>query len=253
MPCNMDEIKTIAKKNKLAVIEDACHALGATYRDSKIGGCSYSDMCIFSFHPVKHITTGEGGMITTNSKEIYEDLLMLRTHGITKNKSRFKKFIDAPWYYEMQKLGYNYRLTDIQAALGISQLKKAEGFVSRRRVIASKYDSAFKDSNNFDIIRQEKFSQSSYHLYPILLKDRFLSKKKNIFLNLMQKGVGVQVHYIPVYQHPYYRNLGYKQNLCPVAEDFYNREISIPMYPAMQDKDIDFVIKTLNEVFEELS
>ena len=151
LPCNMEKIKDMADKHKLIIIEDGCHSLGAKYKNSKIGSCKYSDMCVFSFHPVKHITTGEGGMITTNSKKLYDKLKILRTHGITKDPKEYMNKSDGPWYYEQQFLGYNYRITDIQSALGISQLKKLAKFVERRREIARMYDKAFKNNPYFDM------------------------------------------------------------------------------------------------------
>lgn len=245
-PCDLESIKEIAQKNGSFVIEDACHAMGARYKDSKIGDCRYSDMAIFSFHPVKHITTGEGGMITTNSKELDEKLKIFRTHGITR-ESHLLTHDEGPWYYEMQYLGYNYRMTDIQAALGISQLKKIEKFVARRQVIAKKYDKAFAGSSDLDILENSKDCISTYHLYPILLKKQLKSRKRLIFEAMKKNGIGVQVHYIPVYYHPYYKKLGYQKGSCPVAEDFYERELSIPMFYALTDEQIDFVIENVKK------
>jgi UDP-4-amino-4,6-dideoxy-N-acetyl-beta-L-altrosamine transaminase len=266
-PVNMEEIYNLAKKYNLFVVEDACHALGARYKGEKIGNCKYSDMTILSFHPVKHITTGEGGAVLTNHEEFYQRLLMFRSHGITKDKAKFKAKAEDnfeenlnlnlnldfdDWYYEMQFLGYNYRMTDIQAALGISQLKKLDSFVERRRVIADSYNKAFKDNLYFDIPVEEDYAYCSYHLYPIRLKEKYRNKKREIFSKLREKRIGVQIHYIPVYWQPYYKDLGYKKGLCPLAEDLYQRELSIPLYPAMGDKDIEYVIKTIKEVFNEL-
>ena len=161
-PCDMENISKLAKENNLIVIEDACHALGARYKDSKIGDCQYSDMTVFSFHPVKQITTGEGGMVTTNSEKLYNKLLNLRTHGITKNKEEFKYTSDGPWYYEMQTLGYNYRITDFQCALGSNQLKRVDKFVSKRIELAKRYDEAFKNNQNIETLPEEKNTKSSY-------------------------------------------------------------------------------------------
>jgi UDP-4-amino-4,6-dideoxy-N-acetyl-beta-L-altrosamine transaminase len=249
-PADLGKIHELAKKYNLFVIEDACHALGAKYKGNKIGSCKYSDMTILSFHPVKHITTGEGGAVLTNSKEYYEKLLIFRNHGITKDRSRFtihdSRFTGA-WYYEMQLLGYNYRMTDIQAALGISQLTKLDSFIERRRSIADHYHKALKDNPYFDIPVEKDYAYSSYHLYPIRSKDKYKDMKKKIFSNLRDKGLGVQVHYIPVYMQPYYKKIGYKKASCPMAEDFYQREISLPVYPGMSVKDRKFVIKILKE------
>lgn len=243
IPCNMDNIKKIARKHNLIVIEDACHALDAKYKNSKIGDCKYSDMACFSFHPVKHITTGEGGMITTNSKILYQKLLKLRSHGITKNPREFKNKSEGPWYHEMQDLGYNYRITDFQSALGISQLKKAKGFVKKRIDIAKRYDKAFEKNFNIEILRYDKNRKNSYHLYIIKLKDK--ETRLKLFNYLMKKDIFCQVHYIPVYMHPYYKNLGYKKGLCKNAERFYERIISLPIYPELTKKEQNKVIKEI--------
>ena len=250
-PVDMEKVKQIANKHGLKIVEDACHALGAMYKREKIGSCKYSNATVFSFHPVKHITTGEGGAVLTNDKEIYEKLLMFRNHGITKNSNKFLNKPDGDWYYEMQFLGYNYRMTDIQASLGISQLKKLDSFVKRRREIAKIYNEAFKDNPYFDTPVEKDYAFHSYHLYPIRLKDEYKEKKKEIFKDLRKEGIGVQVHYIPVYRQPFYQKLGYKKGLCPNAEDFYEREISIPIYPTMGDEDMDFVIQKVLKVFKE--
>jgi UDP-4-amino-4,6-dideoxy-N-acetyl-beta-L-altrosamine transaminase len=234
LPCNLTKIKKIAQKHSLVIIEDACHALGARYKKTKIGDCQFSDMAVFSFHPVKHITTGEGGMITTNSKKLYQRLLLLRNHGIIK-----KPFQNKPWHQEMRFLGFNYRLTDIQAALGISQLRKVKRFVKKRRRIAQLYDKAFKNCKNVEVIKENKDQRSSYHLYPIRTKDA--KTRLRLFNYLKRNDIYCQVHYIPVYWHPYYQKLGCKKGLCLKSEDFYKREISIPLYPSMQVKDINYI------------
>lgn len=245
-PVDMGKIYEIAERKNLYVIEDACHALGAKYKGYKTGGCNYSDMTVFSFHPVKHITTGEGGAVLTNNKDFYKKLLMSRSHGIEK-----RSFINKPdgdWYYEMQSLGYNYRMTDIQAALGISQLRKSDKFIDRRKEIARLYDSEFRDNPWFDIPPVRSYASSSYHLYPIRFKDEFIQRKKEIFSRLKERGFGVQVHYIPVYWHPFYKNMGYKKGICPIAEDFYFKELSLPIYPAMKGEEQRYVIEGINTV-----
>lgn len=241
-PCKMDEIHEIAKKHNLLVIEDAAHALGADYKGKKIG--SISDMTTFSFHPVKHITTGEGGMITTNSKELYDKLILFRSHGITRDE-RFLEKNEGGWYYEQLDLGYNYRITDIQCALGISQMKKLDRFVERRREIAKRYHEAFADMKEIQIPKQETGCHNSWHLYVIqvLEKDR-----KEVFDALRSKNIGVNVHYIPVYKHPYYQKNGYKEVCCRNAEQYYADAISIPMYPLLSKEEQEYVIETIKEI-----
>lgn len=241
-PCKMDEIHEIAKKHNLLVIEDAAHALGADYKGKKIG--SISDMTTFSFHPVKHITTGEGGMITTNSKELYDKLILFRSHGITRDE-RFLEKNEGGWYYEQLDLGYNYRITDIQCALGISQMKKLDRFVERRRKIAKRYHEAFADMKGIQIPKQETGCHNSWHLYVIqvLEKDR-----KEVFDALRSKNIGVNVHYIPVYKHPYYQKNGYKEVCCRNAEQYYANAISIPMYPLLSKEEQEYVIETIKEI-----
>jgi len=253
LPCDLEEIYKIAHRNGLIVIEDAAHALGAKYKGTQVGSCRYCDMAVFSFHPVKSITTGEGGAVLTNNKGLYRDLLVFRNHGITKDPGSInKRMKDCSWYYEMQNLGFNYRITDIQAALGLSQLKKADFFIERRREIASVYDKAFGANEFFDIPTEANDRRSSYHLYPIRLKDRFRNRRKDIFLKMRNSGLGVQVHYIPVYLQPYYQGLGFKKGLCPNAESYYEREISIPIYPALKGADIKYVINTIFKIFKEV-
>lgn len=246
-PVNLKEISEIAGDVK--IIEDGAHALGAKYRGEKIGSLKYSEMAMFSFHPVKHITTGEGGIIVTNDDEYYERLQLFRSHGITKNN--LLNTPDGDWYYEMQHLGFNYRITDIQCALGLSQLNKLDSFVKNRRKIAKKYNEMFEDNPYFDVICENPNGESAYHLYPILLKSKYANYKKEIFSKLRSEGLGVQVHYIPVYLQPYYQNLGFNRGLCPVDEEFYKRELSIPMYPTLNDEDLDFVQEKLYKVLRE--
>ena len=243
-PCDMEKINDIAKKYGLIVIEDAAHALGAEYKGSKIGSCKYSGMTILSFHPVKHITTGEGGAVLTNDKALYDKLILFRSHGITKDCLNG----NGAWYYEMRELGYNYRITDIQCALGISQLRKLEGFIKRRKEIAGVYDNAFCDSSVFDIPEETEDVSSSRHLYVIRLRGKNQRVRKDIFDEFRAKGIGVQVHYIPVYYHPYYRENGYKDVSYPKAESYYASAISLPVYPAMSDDDVRDVVRIVKEV-----
>ncbi len=245
-PCEMAEIKRIAEKRKLVVIEDACHALGATYRNSKVGDCQYSDMAVFSFHPVKHITTGEGGVITTNRKDIYEKLLLLRNHGITKEKNRFQNKSDGDWYYEMQELGFNYRLTDFQCALGASQLKKINAFLKRRQEIAARYIRELKRVEEVSFLENTPQSENAYHLFVIKIKNG----RRQLYDYLKEKGIDCQVHYLPLYWHPYYQKLGYKKGLCPASEEFYETILSLPIYPGLKDFQQESVIKSIGEFFK---
>lgn len=242
-PCKMDEINEIAKKHNLIVIEDAAHGLGADYKGKKVG--SISDMTTFSFHPVKHITTGEGGMVTTNSKELYDRIILFRSHGITRNE-RFLEKNEGGWYYEQLDLGYNYRITDIQCALGISQMKKLDRFVERRREIAKRYNEAFSDVKGIQIPKQEADCHNSWHLYVIQVLDK---DRKEVFDTLRSKNIGVNVHYIPVYKHPYYQKNGYERVCCKNAEQYYANAISIPMYPLLSKEEQEYVIETIKEVF----
>lgn len=237
-PCDMDKISRIAKEHKLFVIEDGAHALGAEYKGKKIGGIS--DLTCFSFHPVKHITTGEGGMITTNSKELYEKLRLLRSHGITRNEEWFENEGEGPWYYEQKELGYNYRISDIQCALGISQLKKLPMFLEKRRAIAQMYNDAFKEMKNIHIPIQKEGCTSSWHLYVIRVKPQI---RRAVFNYLRQAGIGVNVHYIPVYRHPYYRKNGYEGVSLKEAEKLYDSMISLPVYPLLSREQQEYVIE----------
>lgn len=246
IPCELDAIREIADEKGLTVIEDAAHALGAKYKKTVIGDCTYSDMTIFSFHPVKHITTGEGGMVTTNSKELCERLRLIRSHGITKDPKKISDK-EGPWHQEMQELGFNYRLTDIQCALGISQLKKLPSFMKKRLAIAKRYDEAFKGNENIAIYEGAKDLLNAYHLYVIKVKDS--TTRLRLFNALKSKGILCQVHYLPVYLHPYYGGLGYKEGCCPKAERFYERILSLPMYPALADEEQYRVIESVNGFF----
>lgn len=236
-PCDMKEIQEIAKEHGLSVIEDAAHALGATYKGPKIGSCKYSDMTVLSFHAVKHITTGEGGAVLTNDPGLYEKLLMFRTHGITRDKEKLTNKNEGPWHYEMQDLGFNYRITDFQCALGISQLKRLDRFISRRREIFDMYNKAFKTVEGINIPVEKADSRSPWHIYVIRVNSR-----GSMFASLREKGILVNVHYMPVYLHPYYKELGYARGLCPKAEEYYSQAITLPLYPKMTNEDVEYVI-----------
>jgi len=242
-PADLDEIMAIAKERGLVVIEDASHALGAEYKERKIG--SLSDMTIFSFHPVKHITTGEGGMILTNNKEFYEKLKIFRHHGIVKDN-----LDNGPWHYQIYNPGHNFRITDFQCALGISQLKKLEFFIQRRREIAAKYNDAFSKMEGIIIPFEEDFIKAVYHIYVIQLRTEKLKVgRKEIFEALRAENIGVNVHYMPLHLHPYYqRQFGYKKGDYPKAERYYERAITLPIFPKMNDEDVKDVIEAIHKV-----
>ncbi len=264
-PCDIENIHRIAKEHDLVIIEDGCHALGARYKVQcskldvakrwfKVGSCEHADMAVFSFHPVKHITTGEGGVVLTNDAGYYKKLNMLRSHGITKDPEHFvskdgvlDKTFYGPWYYEMQELGFNYRITDIQCALGLSQLKKLDSFVERRRVIAVRYNEAFKGIEPVKIPYELEYAQSSYHLYTLQVDFDRINKSRTDFVEeLKMKGVGTQVHYVPVHLQPYYKkHFDYREGDYPNAESYYRRTISLPLYPAMTDEDVEKVIRAV--------
>lgn len=248
LPCDMEKIKKIADNHNLIVIEDACHALGAKYRNTNIGDCTYSDMTVFSFHPVKHITTGEGGMITTNSEELYHKLLLLRNHGITRQDEEFTEPSHGGWYYQMQHLGFNYRMTDIQAALGLSQLEKLEWFIKRRREIADIYNYELKELP-LDLPAEKEEYYSSYHLYVIKLRKEAGISRKELYDRLKERKIYTQVHYIPVHTFPYYqKQYGYKWGDYPTAEEHYTKVLSLPIYPGLTEDEIYRVIKAVKEV-----
>jgi UDP-4-amino-4,6-dideoxy-N-acetyl-beta-L-altrosamine transaminase len=242
---NLEDYRTLADKYDLWIIEDACHAPGGYFIDSNgrkefCGNGKFSELAIFSFHPVKHIACGEGGMITTNDETLYKKLLLLRTHGITKDPCLLHEN-HGGWYYEMQELGYNYRLTDFQAALGISQLERADEGLKKRRAIAKKYFDAFKNMDH--IIGQSGYVEGhAYHLYIIEVEDRL-----GLYNYLRSKNIFVQVHYIPVHTLPYYQQLGWQEGDFPVAENYYHHCLSLPMFPTLANEEQQYVIDRIIE------
>lgn len=261
-PCDMDAILEIAHKHDLLVIEDGAHALGASYKGKRIG--SIADMTCFSFHPVKPVTTGEGGMIVTDNEELYRKLVLYRSHGITRDNDMMQQYENqlrqstdpalqeaadmlrgdvmdpGGWYYQQLELGYNYRITDIACALGASQMDKLDRFLERRRQIAGKYDEAFADIPQIKTPWQQEGCQSGWHLYMIQTMER---SRREVFDGLRQAGIGVNVHYIPVYRHPYYQRNGYAGVHCLNAEAFYERAVSLPIFPGLTGSQQDYVIE----------
>ena len=241
-PCDMDAIHSIAREHGLIVIEDGAHALGSVYKGKKVG--SLSDMTTFSFHPVKPITTGEGGMIVTDNEEFYKKMALFRSHGITRDDSMMTRN-DGPWFYQQFDLGYNYRITDIQCALGCSQMKKLDRFLARRKEIVARYNEAFADCDNIITPYQLSDTESGWHLYIVQVKN---CDRRQVFETMRENGIGVNVHYIPVYMHPYYQEHGYENVHCANAEEIYSHIISLPLYPGLTSEQQDYVIDTLKSL-----
>jgi len=251
-PCQLDELRAIAQKHSLFLIEDAAHALGAEYKGCPVG--SISDLSVFSFHPVKAITTAEGGMVTTNDENLAHRLRNFRTHGIEKDPAFLDEAKPGPWYYEIQELGFNYRLTDIQAALGVSQLTRLPQFIERRGSIAKRYLDGLSKIPGVLPLAESAAVKSARHLFPILVQDRQPSKaRERLVRSLHAENIGVQVHYIPVYRHPLYMKLfgDAAQRCCPRTEEFYERVLSLPLFPAMTNQDADDVLTALEKVLPE--
>jgi UDP-4-amino-4,6-dideoxy-N-acetyl-beta-L-altrosamine transaminase len=238
--CDMDALVKLAEEYNLSLIQDCAHSLGGFVCGKPQG--AYPGTQTWSFHPVKTITTGEGGAVTTNDEEIYKALLRLRTHGITRNSAQYVNYDEGGWYYEMLDLGFNYRITDIQCALGITQLGKLKRFAERRAAITDRYNEAFVNAP-LTVQKSPEWSTPVRHLYTIRLRDK--SKRREVFDKLREKNIGVNVHYIPVYLHPYYQKLGYGRGLCPNAEDAYERMITLPLHPSLSDEQVEYVIKAV--------
>lgn len=246
-PCDMLRIRELSKQYGFSIVEDAAHAVGAAYRGDKIGSCRYSDITVFSFHPVKIITTGEGGMLTTNRSDLHEKLMLLRSHGITRDKSRFMGEENGGWYYEQIDLGYNYRMTDIQAALGVSQLRRLDDFIMRRRQLVARYNEML---SGLPVITpwHHPDGDSANHLYVVKLDSERTGKSRNEVYNaLRNEGIQVNVHYIPVHTQPYYRKLGFKHGDFPVAEEYCAKAISLPMYSSLSVEDQDRVVSAVHK------
>lgn len=247
-PCGMERIHKLSQQYGFNIIEDASHAIGGRYKDEPIGNCLYSDITVFSFHPVKIITTGEGGMALTNDAELAKKMDLLRSHGITRDEADMTHEPDGPWYYQQVDLGFNYRMTDIQAALGLSQMQRLNKFVSNRHTIAERYNKLLADLPLI-IPFQQPESYSSLHLYVIRIQlDKVEKTHREVFEALRDAGIGVNLHYIPVYHQPYYENLGFKKGYCPNAESYYSEVISLPMYPGLLETQQNKVIEELTKV-----
>lgn len=250
-PCDWDALKSLKEKYDFQLVNDFCHALCAEYKNDVLYAVKYADAVNLSFHPVKHITTGEGGAVLTNDEVLDKKIKTLRTHGITKEETILEKN-DGPWYYEMHDVGFNYRITDFQCALGISQLKKLETFVEKRRQIAKYYDEALGKDNRLIVPYVSKDAKHAYHLYPLQIKfDELKISKKEFFEKMKEKNIFLQVHYIPVHLQPFYRkNFGFKPGDFPVAEEFYKNEISIPLYPRLTEQDLLYITQSMIEAVQ---
>ena len=247
-PADLEKILALAEQHGLTVIEDGCHALGAEFKRRRVG--SIAHMTVFSFHPVKHITTGEGGMVTTNNEDFARRLRLFRNHGI--NSDARRRMAEGQWYYEMISLGYNYRLSDIGCALGLSQLRKLESNLARRREIAARYNEAFGDLPGVLIPRTQPHARPAWHLYPVRFDQNVLGVgKSELFVALRAEGLGVNVHYIPVHLHPYYQQrFGDQRGQYPLSEQAYEQLVSLPMFHAMSDCDVEDVIAAVQKVVE---
>ena len=248
--CDMKMIYELSRKYGFSIIEDASHSIGGKYLDKPIGGCQYSSITVFSFHPVKIITTAEGGLATTNSKKLAEKMDLFRSHGVTRDRSLMSDKNDGPWYYQQINLGFNYRMTELQAALGISQMKKLDEFVSKRHVLQEKYDTLI---DSLPVIKphQHEDSYSALHLYPVQIELNKVNKnRRQIFNELRDNGIGVNVHYIPIHTQPYYKQLGFKEGDFPNSEYYYSRALSIPLFYAMALNQQDEVYNALKSVLK---
>lgn len=246
--CEMVRIKALADKYNIKIIEDASHAVGGSYNDNKVGSCQYSDITVFSFHPVKILTTGEGGMALTRSQDLKRKLDLFRCHGVTREVENMQDPSEDAWYYEQVSLGFNYRMTDLQAALGLSQLSRIDTFISKRHSLADVYNKQLAKLP-ITLPYQSENVISAYHLYPIQIQDNPKGeRRKFVFDALRKSGIGVNVHYIPVHTQPFYRNLGFKRGDFPHSESYYQNVISLPLYFDLTDTDQQYVIKTLSEL-----
>ena len=245
--CDMRRIRALADEYGFAVTEDASHAVGAEYLDTKVGSCAFSDMTVFSFHPVKIVTTGEGGMVLTNNKDLYEKLLLYRSHGITRDPARMTHESDGAWYYQQIELGYNYRMTDIQAALGASQMARLDAFVARRRELAARYDELLRE---LPLVTPHVIegANPSWHIYVVRMAfDQISKTKQQIFEEMKEQGVVLNLHYIPVHRQPYYEKLGFRQGDFPQSEKYYDEAFTLPLYYDLTNDEQDRIVESLRK------
>ena len=249
--CDMSKIKSLSKEFGFSIIEDASHAIGSKYLGKFVGGCQFSDITVFSFHPVKIITTAEGGLATTNCKNLAQKLRLYHSHGITRDQDLLNEKLIGPWYYEQISLGFNYRMTELQAALGISQLQRVDGFVSKRHVLKKRYDLLLEDLPLI-LPYQSKDCYSSLHLYPVQIDiaKKVAKSRKQIFIELRENNVGVNVHYIPIHMQPYFQNLGFKKGDFPNSEVYYQSTLTLPMFSSMTSEQQDEVVTVLNKILQ---
>lgn len=243
--CDMKRIRELSAEYGFTVLEDASHGVGADYLKTKVGSCTFSDMAVFSFHPVKIITTGEGGMVLTNDKDLYERLILLRSHGITRDPAKMTHEADGPWYYQQIALGFNYRMTDIQAALGASQMIRLDEFVARRRALAARYNALLKD---FPLVTPDvmKGADPSWHIYIVRMVFGQIGKtKRQIFEEMKERGVVLNLHYIPVHRQPYYEKLGFRQGDFPHSEKYYEEAFTLPLYYSLANDEQDYIVESL--------
>ena len=245
-PCDMESLHVLAKQFGFYVIEDASHAIGAKYKGAFIGSGQYADICVFSFHPVKIITTMEGGMALTNNSVWAEKMRMLRSHGITNNPEMMTEESHGPWYYQQISLGFNYRMTDVEAVLGLSQLDKLEVFLEKRNALAAHYDRLFSECETITPLKQNADSYSSYHLYVVRIDSLTDKQHADLVTNLREQGIFAHVHYIPIHMQPYYKNLGFKLGDFPNAEHYYQQAVTLPLFPDLTLEEVEQVVDTLS-------
>lgn len=251
-PCDMALIRALSKQYGFYVIEDASHAVGAKYQNQLIGSCEYSDICVFSFHPVKIITTMEGGMALTNDPSLADKMRMLRSHGITNDPARMTEKSHGPWYYQQVALGFNYRMTDVEAALGLNQLNKLEDFLEKRNILARHYDSLFRPYSDILPLTQSNDNYSSYHLYVVKVDSLDSDKHAKLISELRERGIFAHVHYIPIHLQPHYKSLGFKKGDFPNAEHYYQQAITLPLFPDLTKSEVQHVVTQVAELISTL-